>query len=48
MISAGIDIGSRSIEIAVLENGIIKETRKTDAVALRLCSTRLDPIGVAE
>jgi len=25
MISAGIDIGSRSIEIAVLENGNIKE-----------------------
>lgn len=36
MISAGIDIGSRSIEIAVIENGIIKETRKTD--------TGFDPI----
>lgn len=39
MISAGIDIGSRSIEIAVLENGNIKELRKTD--------TGFDPIGQA-
>ena len=40
MISAGIDIGSRSIEIAVLDNGTIRETRKTD--------TGFDPIGQAE
>ncbi len=40
MISAGIDIGSRSIEIAVLEDGIIRETRKTD--------TGFDPIGQAK
>ncbi len=39
MISAGIDIGSRSIEIAVLEDGTIRETRKTD--------TGFDPIGQA-
>ncbi|MBF0200179.1 MAG: 3-hydroxyacyl-ACP dehydratase [Desulfamplus sp.] len=39
MISAGIDIGSRSIEIAVLENGTILETRKSD--------TGFDPIGQA-
>ncbi len=36
MIAAGIDIGSRSIECAILENGKIKETRKTD--------TRFDPV----
>lgn len=40
MISAGIDIGSRSIECVVLENGEIKETRKTD--------TGYDPVGRAE
>jgi predicted CoA-substrate-specific enzyme activase len=40
MISAGIDIGSRSIEIAVLDNGTISETRKTD--------TGFDPIGQAK
>ncbi len=40
MISAGIDIGSRSIEIAVLENGIVRETRKAD--------TGFDPIGQAK
>jgi predicted CoA-substrate-specific enzyme activase len=40
MISAGIDIGSRSIEIAVLEDGVIRETRKTD--------TGFDPIGQAK
>jgi predicted CoA-substrate-specific enzyme activase len=39
MICAGIDIGSRSIECAILENGIIKETRKTD--------TGFDPIRKA-
>lgn len=39
MISAGIDIGSRSIECAVLENGIIRETRKTD--------TGYDPVSQA-
>ncbi len=39
MISAGIDIGSRSIECAILENGNIKEIRKTD--------TGFDPIGQA-
>ena len=39
MISAGIDIGSRSIECAIIENGIIKETRKTD--------TGFDPVGQA-
>lgn len=37
MISAGIDIGSRSIEIAILEDDVIRETRKTD--------TGFDPIG---
>ena len=26
----GLDIGSRSIECAVMENGIIKKTKKTD------------------
>lgn len=40
MISAGIDIGSRSIEITVLENGIIRETRKTDR--------GFDPMGQAK
>ncbi|MFH2092744.1 MAG: acyl-CoA dehydratase activase [Pseudomonadota bacterium] len=40
MICAGIDIGSRSIEIVILDNGIIKETRKTD--------TGFDPIGHAK
>lgn len=40
MLSAGIDIGSRSIECAVLENGKIKETRKAD--------TGFDPIGQAK
>ena len=40
MIGAGIDIGSRSIECAVLENGKIKETRKTD--------TGFDPISQAK
>lgn len=40
MISAGIDIGSRSIECVVLENGIIKETRKTD--------TGFDPVSQAK
>jgi activator of 2-hydroxyglutaryl-CoA dehydratase len=40
MITACIDIGSRSIEIAVLENRIIRETRKTD--------TGFDPIGQAK
>jgi len=40
MISAGIDIGSRSIEIAVLEKGLIRETRKTN--------TGFDPIGQAK
>jgi len=40
MISAGIDIGSRSIEIAVIENGTLSETRKTD--------TGFDPIGQAK
>ncbi|MBU1342284.1 MAG: 3-hydroxyacyl-ACP dehydratase [Proteobacteria bacterium] len=39
MISAGIDIGSRSIEIVIVDNGIIRETRKTD--------TGFDPIGQA-
>ncbi len=39
MVSAGIDIGSRSIEIAVLEDGILRETRKAD--------TGFDPIGQA-
>jgi (R)-2-hydroxyacyl-CoA dehydratese activating ATPase len=39
MISAGIDIGSRSIECAVIEDGIIKETRKTD--------TGFDPVDQA-
>jgi len=39
MISAGIDIGSRTIEIAVLEDGCIRETRKAD--------TGFDPIGRA-
>lgn len=40
MISAGIDIGSRSIECAILENGVVKETRKTD--------TGYDPINQAK
>lgn len=40
MISAGIDIGSRSIEIALIENGTTIETRKTD--------TGFDPIGQAK
>ncbi|MCG8683882.1 MAG: acyl-CoA dehydratase activase [Desulfobacterales bacterium] len=39
MISAGIDIGSRSIECAIIENGIITETRKTD--------TGFDPVSQA-
>lgn len=40
MLSAGIDIGSRSIECAVLENGKIRETRKAD--------TGFDPAGQAK
>lgn len=39
MISAGLDIGSRSIETVIFENGRIKETRKTD--------TGVDPAGQA-
>lgn len=39
MICAGIDIGSRSIECAVLENGRIRGTHKTD--------TGFDPMGQA-
>lgn len=40
MRSAGIDIGSRSIECAVFENGTIRETRKSD--------TGVDPVGQAK
>lgn len=40
MISAGIDIGSRSIECAILENGRIRQTKKTD--------TGFDPINQAK
>ncbi len=40
MITAGIDIGSRSIECVVMENGIIQETRKTD--------TGFDPVNQAK
>lgn len=39
MITAGIDIGSRSIECALVKDGTILETRKTD--------TGFDPIGQA-
>lgn len=40
MISAGIDIGSRSIECMVLDKGAVKEHRKTD--------TGFDPLGQAQ
>ncbi|MBF0259320.1 MAG: 3-hydroxyacyl-ACP dehydratase [Desulfamplus sp.] len=40
MISAGIDIGSRSIECVIFEDESMKETRKTD--------TGFDPIGQAK
>ncbi|MCP3944332.1 MAG: 3-hydroxyacyl-ACP dehydratase [Desulfobacteraceae bacterium] len=40
MISAGIDIGSRSIECVILNNGKIREMRKID--------TGFDPIGQAK
>ncbi len=40
MISAGIDIGSRSIECAIFCNGILTETRKTD--------TGFDPLRQAK
>lgn len=40
LISAGIDIGSRSIECVILDKGAIKEYRKTD--------TGFDPLGQAK
>lgn len=40
MISAGLDIGSRSIKCAVVENGTLTATRQTD--------TGIDPVGQAE
>ncbi|THB81750.1 MAG: 3-hydroxyacyl-ACP dehydratase [Desulfobacteraceae bacterium] len=40
MVSAGIDIGSRSIECVLIENGLIKAARKTD--------TGYDPMSQAK